>query len=129
MDWQTIITILAGAYNCSIIVTTRGFTYGDFFEIDPLFDRNGCFLILLWGLSHISVAWKYDSVPFLFLVFAFEKLVYVIHWISWLRKRETWIDKVKGTDFNTQVFFHLYGLLDAVFFIPALFAIFVMGVL
>ncbi len=129
MDWQTIVTILAGAHNIGILVSTKGFTDDNFFTIEPeLFGRNGCYLILLWGLTHIAVAWRYDEVPFLFLVFAFEKLVYVRHWINWLRKRDTWIDRVKETDFGTQVFFHSFAFFDCVFFGPALFVIFVLGV-
>jgi len=84
-------------------------------------------MILLWGAAHISVAWDYSSVPFLFLVFAIEKVFYVVHWIKWLRRRDRWIDAVKD-DFLANGFFHLYGLPD-VFFGAALFAIFILGLL
>lgn len=128
MDWETIICLLAGAYNVSLLVVTRAFTHKEFFDIDPnLFDKSGCIMVLLWGGVHISVAWSYASVPFLFLVFALEKLFYVVQWILWIRKRATWIDKVRETDINTYIFFHAYGILDALFFGPALLTIFIMN--
>ena len=66
--------------------------------------------------------------PFVFLVFGLEKLVYIINWIQWLRKRDTWIEKVNG-DFQVKAFFHLYGFPDLVLFGPAFFAIWIKGML
>lgn len=129
MEWQKIITILAGAYNFTIIVPTRGFTNKSFFQVDPdLFDIKGCLMVLLWGATHISVAWDYASIPYLYLVFCFEKLFYIVHWMTWLRKRNQWADlpQVKG-DVLANGFFHLYGLGD-VFFGSAFLVIFIKGV-
>jgi hypothetical protein len=127
MDWQTIICILAAINNFGILLPTNCFCNEQFFKIDPeIFGRKGCAFVILWGACHISVAWDYASVPFIFLVFGLEKLVYIVHWIQWLRKRETWINDVKG-DFQLKSFFHLYGLPDLIVFGPAFFAIWVMG--
>ena len=125
MNWQTIICILAALYNFGILLPSKFFYNDTFFNVDPeVFSRKGCALIILWGACHISVAWDYSSVPFVFLVFGLEKLVYIINWIQWLRKRDTWIEKVNG-DFQVKAFFHLYGFPDLVLFGPAFFAIWI----
>ncbi len=117
-----------GTYNLCILAPSLFLTNKHFYEVDPLmFNFKSTILILLWGLLTISVAWDYASVPYLFLVLAVEKLVYVIHWIQWIKKRPEWIDKVNN-DINLAPFFHLYGVGD-LFFGSAFVAIGVLGII
>ena len=114
MEWQTIATILAAAYNLSILVVTRGFSNDQFFKVDPLFDKNGCALVIVWGLAYLSAAWNWKDVPFLFLVFALEKIFYTVHWWKWLGKKDAWRE-VAEKDPSANSFFNMYGAGDALF--------------
>mmetsp|Transcript_35701 Transcript_35701/g.72764 ORF Transcript_35701/g.72764 Transcript_35701/m.72764 type:complete len:126 (-) Transcript_35701:285-662(-) len=114
MEWQTALIILAAAFNFGVIPLTTFFTDKNFFRVDPLFDANGCFLVLLWGCAYLSTAWNYNNVPYIFLVFFVEKAFYVFHWAKWLTKKAQWSEKVEGNH-RANTFFHVYGAGDAVF--------------
>jgi hypothetical protein len=79
--------IVCASYNVvGILVFTRFFTARGFFEAYPeAFSREGCVGVMLWGLAYLSVCTTYMNTPYTVLLFALEKLVYVIMWIVFLK--------------------------------------------
>ena len=114
MEWQTIFIIFASVFNFSIVIPTQFLTDKEFFAVDPLFDFNGCCLVLVWGMSYLSAAWSYSDVPFLFLVFFVEKAFYVVHWNQMLKRKSEWIQQA-GKSGSAESFFKSFGIGDALF--------------
>jgi len=108
VTWQTAGILAAAAYNFCILLVTKGLTSKSFFKVDPLFDRNGCVLVLVWGLAYLSTAWSYSHTPWTMAVFALEKAFYAAHWARTVRSL-----KLPKGDFLSTFFFSLYGLGDA----------------
>ena len=52
-----------------------------------LFGREGGGTLVLWAFAYISIASSYARVPWLLLVFGFEKFYYVFFWLAVRRKR------------------------------------------
>jgi len=69
---------------------------------------------LLWGGAYLATAWAYTVAPWLLLVFALEKALYVRHYAAGLQAYKTWAPNAKR-DSLTHLFFCIYGLGDAVF--------------
>ena len=109
LGWEFAGFLLAAAYNLSIIVVSKLFTSGDLFDFDPLFNRDGCVCVVLWGLAYASMSTTYDSAPYVCLVFALEKIFYYVHWHMTVARRDTSPAK------SAQFFYRLYGLGDLAF--------------
>lgn len=105
------IFILAGLYNLAgILVPTRFFTDQTIAQVDPVvFSWLGQVGIILWGLAYLSVSRHFFKVPQLVAVFAIEKAVYVVAWLTWLTNHQL------AEAGNLQGFFAIYGLGDLVF--------------
>lgn len=84
---------IAGAYNCCILFPSR-FLSDTLADVDPNFSGMTCKLILLWGLAYISIAERFEVAPLTCLVFAVEKLLYVIHWLYSLPSYDIWVSFV-----------------------------------
>ncbi|WP_414044168.1 hypothetical protein ACMGE9_05065 [Macrococcus sp. EM39E] len=107
--------ILAGLYNLfGILIFSQGFTNPLLNKYDPIvFSWVGQLSIMLWGLAYISVARNYSKVPYLILVFAIEKALYVYVWAAWLIGDSNQLNEL--SDFPlTKVFFTIYGIGDLI---------------
>ena len=65
----------------------------------------------------MSVAFTWESVPFVTFMFFVEKFFYVKHWV-FTRPPKKIVDEL---DAQTEQFFHIYGMVDAVFGMAFLF--------
>lgn len=103
--------ILAGLYNLAgILVPNRFFTDQSMASIDPVvFSWLGQVGIILWGLAYLSVSRRFFKAPQLVAVFAIEKAVYVVAWLTWLTQHQL------SEAGNLQAFFAIYGLGDLIF--------------
>jgi len=121
--------LLACLYNLHIILFSKFFS-NDLGSVDPLFQKEGCFLIVLWGLAYASVSNIVDRCYLLSLVFALEKIFYSIRWMMVIQTRYVHCyydyqnkqciltDKLLGyfhDDPMTEIFFMSYGIGDVVF--------------
>ena len=109
---------LAAFYNFCIIAFSRFFS-SNLGEIDPLFSREGCFCILLWGCAYLSIGGMYDAVPWTSAVFCVEKLFYGVHWVLWLLDHnETGRKSLRelfASDPLVGMFYAVYGAGDILF--------------
>ena len=46
-----VLVIAACVYNFSILLFSKGLTNQRMFDADPLFNRDGCILVLVWGIG------------------------------------------------------------------------------
>eukprot|EP00036_Acanthoecidae_sp_10tr_P009308 CAMPEP_0182927892 /NCGR_PEP_ID=MMETSP0105_2-20130417/14595_1 /TAXON_ID=81532 ORGANISM="Acanthoeca-like sp., Strain 10tr" /NCGR_SAMPLE_ID=MMETSP0105_2 /ASSEMBLY_ACC=CAM_ASM_000205 /LENGTH=132 /DNA_ID=CAMNT_0025065869 /DNA_START=154 /DNA_END=552 /DNA_ORIENTATION=- len=116
-NWETPAIMACAAYNFLILFYSKLFTNTALFEADPLFSRDGCILVVVWGLMYLSLAWDFRAVPWAFGVFFLEKMFYVQHYVV-----HSALGGIhKDTDCNiTRSFLQLYGigdLVSAIFFL------------
>jgi hypothetical protein len=114
ITWQTILLILATCYNFCILPASKFLKDESFFRVDPLFDRNGCILVLVWGFCYLSTAWSYAQTPYTILVFAVEKLFYTYHFIKFHNPP---LSESREVIQGRSKFFDAYGVGDGVFMI------------
>ena len=109
--------VAAGLANIvGILVCSMGFTNTLLTSLSPVvFSVFGMLSIILWGLAYLGAARSYRHVPYLIVVFAIEKLVYVITWIMWLTQSGQTLPQLFVQSPMTAIFFALYGLNDLVF--------------
>ena len=106
--------ILAGLMNFSVLIFSRFFTNPVIAETDPDVASNfGLLMIVVWGLTYISVAKKYDSVKWLVGVFALEKVIYAVIWTKWILNND--VSEVFAKDWMAGMFFSVYGINDWIF--------------
>lgn len=106
--------ILAGLYNFSIIFFNKFFT-NDLGKYDNLFNFNGIIMILLWGISYVSIYDKYQNLPFLNFVFFVEKMYFVFKWIIWQKNNFYNLPTIFTEDKFTGIFYAVYGIGDFAF--------------
>ena len=109
--------IAAGLANIlGILICSMGFSNALLTSLSPMvFSIFGLLSVILWGLAYLTVARTYSQVPYLVVVFAVEKLVYVITWILWLTQSGQTLPGLFSQSPITAIFFALYGLNDLVF--------------
>lgn len=108
--------ILAGLYNFSIIIFSKGFSNELLDKYDrEHFNLHGVISILLWGLAYISVYNRYKQVSGLNFVFAIEKFYYVYIWINWMKLNHMNLSTMINEDLLTGLFFSIYGVGDLLF--------------
>lgn len=99
-----------------ILVFTRAFTNDAFFQADPaMFSRPACVVVILWGLAYAAQARTWQTAPAISLVFALEKLVYVLWWVWWLAMHGQDLGVIFDRDAMAGVFYGIYGAGDALF--------------
>jgi len=99
-----------------ILVFTRALTNEAFFQADPsMFSRPACVVVMVWGLAYAAQARTWQTAPAISLVFAVEKLVYVLWWVGWLSKHGQELGGIFDRDMLAGVFYAIYGAGDAVF--------------
>lgn len=112
--------VIAGLMNMTVLIFSRFFTNAVIPESDPVVMSNfGLLMIVVWGLSYISVARNYQSVKWLVGVFAFEKFIYGCIWIKWMLTNN--VSDVFAKDKMAGIFYCTYGVNDWMFFIFFLF--------
>ena len=93
----------------AVIVVSKGFTSADLFQFDPLFNRDGCISVILWGLAYASMSTAFHSAPYICLVFALEKVFYYQHWHISIVSHGT------SRAGSAQFFYKVYGIGDQIF--------------
>ena len=113
----TYIFYAAALFNIGGILTfSLFFTNPLIAKYDPIvFSSFGQFAIILWGLAYLAVSKTFKHVKALMLVFAFEKLVYVIAWIVFLLQKGSMLPDIFNESFITGMFFGGYGIGDFIF--------------
>ncbi len=106
--------ILAGIYNFSILIFSKLFT-NNLGKYDDLFNFNGIIMILLWGMSYVSIYRKYREVPLLNFVFFIEKMYFVYKWIIWMGNNSQNLTSIFNEDIFTGLFYSVYGIGDFAF--------------
>ncbi len=104
--------LLAGLANVfGILLFSKFFTNTAIAEASPLVMSNfGQLMIIVWGFAYISVMNSYESVPWLSLLFAVEKLIYVITWVIWISNND--LTFLYAKDLLAGMFYTVYGLND-----------------
>jgi hypothetical protein len=104
--------LLAGVANVGgILFFSKLFTNIAMAEASPVVMSSfGQLMIIVWGLAYISVMNSYESVPWLSLLFTFEKLIYVITWVIWFQHNDLTLLYTK--DLFAGMFYTVYGLND-----------------
>lgn len=77
-----------------------------------VFSNFGLIGIMLWGTANIAVASFYMHVRNLMIVFAIEKLVYVLTWIYFLIYRGAMLPEIFSESFMTGFMLSSYGAID-----------------
>jgi hypothetical protein len=80
-----------------------------------VFSKFGMIAIILWGMAYISVSSAYMHARWLMLVFAIEKLVYVITWTVFLADKGHMIPEIINESFITGSVLSSYGAGDFAF--------------
>jgi hypothetical protein len=106
--------LLAGIYNFSILVFCKLFS-NNLGRYDSLFNFNGIIMILLWGMSYISISRSYRKEPFLNLVFFIEKMYFVYKWVIWMLNNHKNLSNLFNEDIFTGLFYSVYGIGDLLF--------------
>lgn len=113
---SSLIYILAGLYNFSIIIFSKGFSNELIDKYDgEHFNLHGNLSILLWGLAYISIYNRYKQVSGLNFVFAIEKFYYFYIWINWMKLNHMNLSTMINEDLLTGLFFSIYGVGDLLF--------------
>lgn len=108
---------LAGAMNVfGVLIFSLGFTNHQLTALSPVvFSPFGLLCIILWGLAYVAISKGYEAVPYLSAVFAVEKLVYVVTWISWMGRFGGDLPRLFRESPLTATFFVIYGPNDLLF--------------
>lgn len=106
---------ICAAFNIlGILAFSRGLTNELLTALDPgVFSAPGIILICVWGLAYLALADRFSVAPRIALVFALEKLVYVVVWVRWLGGHADELGDIWARDWMTGMFFTTYGLADA----------------
>ena len=108
--------VFAGLMNMTVLVFSKFFTNSVIPESDPVVMSNfGLIMIVVWGLSYISVAKNYHNVKWLVGVFAVEKFIYGFIWTKWMLNND--VMDVFSKDKMAGIFYSTYGVNDWMFFI------------
>ena len=107
--------VLAGLANMMVLVFSKLFTNPVISEFDPVVMSNfGLLMIVVWGLTYISVAQNYHHVKWLVGAFAIEKLIYFVVWVNWILSHN--LSSVYEKDLLAGFFYSIYGVNDCLFF-------------
>lgn len=107
--------VLAGLANMTVLVFSKFFTNPVIPEFDPIVMSNfGLLMIVVWGLTYISVAKSYPHSKWLVGIFAIEKLIYFVVWINWILNHN--LSSVYEKDLLAGFFYSIYGVNDCLFF-------------
>lgn len=77
-----------------------------------LFSLYGNLLIFLWGCAYIVSSAAPYHIPWIFIVFAVEKAVYVVSWVFWYAANSAQMDAIMEQSGITWFFLTFYGAND-----------------
>jgi hypothetical protein len=107
----------AAAFNIvGMLVFTRLFTNDVLFATDPsLFSRQGCALVIIWGLAYLAQSLSWRVAPWISAVFAVEKVFFAGSWLVWMMGNAHRLPEIAAEDTLAGSFYGLYGIGDALF--------------
>lgn len=111
--------IVAGLINVvGVLLFSKVFTNEVLQNADPIVMSNfGLLIIIIWGFAYLAVSNKIKYLPLLAIVFAIEKFVYAVHWLTWITNNLNDLHKIFDQDFLAGTFYLTYGVNDFVFMI------------
>jgi hypothetical protein len=109
--------ICAGVANIvGALGSSMAFTNPHLVAVDPEVISNfGLAVVILWGCAYLATASHWRSMKWLVFVFCIEKVLYGVHWISWIRANGHTLGALFEQDFGTGLFFSVYGVNDILF--------------
>ena len=113
-SWTIRIYLSAALVNTAgVLVFSRGLTSDALSQPDPSrFGTFGLVMIMIWGLCYAACARPACRVPEISVVFALEKLAYVVSWLTFLRGPVDWT-ALYAADPLAGLFYSIYGVVDA----------------
>lgn len=106
-----------------MLLFSKGLSNELLMATDPvLFSLPGCLSIILWGLAYIACRNAVFTAPYIALVFALEKLLYVVIWGIWLSQFGHTLPHLFEQDLLTGLFYAIYGANDALFMLLFIYA-------
>ncbi len=119
--------LIAGLANIGgVLLFSKFFSNTALSQADPVvFSNFGLVMIMVWGLAYIAVGQIWQKAAYLSLVFAVEKLVYVVMWYMWISSPANSLTTVAEQDFLAGQFFKMYGPNDALFMFFFIYVFFV----
>lgn len=111
--------LAAGAVNIGgVLLFSLGLSNSVINQADPVVMSNfGLLSIILWGAAYIAVSRSYAAVPGLVVVFAVEKLLYVVAWCYWLWQSGHTLPAIWQQSWLAGTFMAIYGPNDFLFMI------------
>ncbi|PNW27047.1 hypothetical protein [Formosa algae] len=108
---------LSGMMNIGgVLVLSRFFSNKVINEADPVVMSNfGLLMIVVWGLSFLAMAPKWDHLKWVIGAFVIEKFIYGFVWTKWLMNNN--LSDVYEQDMMAGIFYTIYGANDWFFFI------------
>lgn len=98
-----------------VMIFSKGLTNQVLINTHPtLFSQFGILMIMIWGLCYFvctNAAYDYASIS---LVFALEKLAYVVTWIRFIQGDVDW-SVLYEKDLLAGLFYSIYGVVDGVY--------------
>lgn len=114
--------ILLGMYAAALVniggvlLFSLGYSNARLSELSPVvFSSFGLLSIQLWGLAYAAAARQATQLPLLLAVFAIEKLVYVVTWLSWMGEHAGTLPQLLAEAPLTGMFYVIYGPTDFAF--------------
>ena len=106
--------IAAGLANIgSVLLFSLGFSNDSLFAVDPtVISPLGLLMVQLWGLAAIAASRQALLLPWLSLIFAAEKLSYVVAWLYWMVASPASLSNIYEQDLLSGLFFTIYGPFD-----------------
>lgn len=80
-----------------------------------VFSDFGLIVIILWGMTYISVSSLYMYTRNLMILFAIEKLAYTLTWVYFLMRNGAMLPDIFNESFMTGLMFSSYGSIDFAF--------------
>lgn len=106
--WLAGLTNIAGILMVSSFFTSEAFLT----PFPTIFGEFGSLMIMVWGLAYWSVAGKASETLWPAVVFAIEKLVYVLVWLFVVLPNLDAHIELIDTDPMAGLFFRTFGLID-----------------
>ena len=114
-----ILFLIAGLLNTVGLLVFNGFFTNKTLTKESLFAVESQILIHLWGFLYIAASTKWDTLPWITLIFSVEKVAFFIFWCLYIGSHEN------TGNLLTDTFYTIYGPVDLAFGIVFAYASFV----
>lgn len=107
----------AAAFNIvGMAVFSKLLTNDVLFDTDPgLFSKQGCALVVIWGLAYLAQSASWRAAPWVSAVFAIEKVFFAGAWLLWMMRDAHRLPEIAAADPLAGAFYGLYGIGDGLF--------------